>query len=138
MSRPDERSGPVRLRPIRVLLVSTDRRFLRMATVVLSRTGCTVASVETPRRLAQAIEGRRTNVLVLDATGRVGDTAVAIGALEGLAAPVAVVTVAEDPAVSSSSALPMLSKWNAAAIVAAVESAYSSTGRGSDARAVGI
>lgn len=101
----------VRLRPIRVLLVGRDRRFLRSAAVLLSRRRCEVMSIERPSELLRAIECQRTDVVVLDGTGSIYTTARAVAALAALPVPVPSLVVHERAGEDHLQGLPLLPKW---------------------------
>lgn len=126
MSRLEHEPAPVfRLHPIRVLLVSRDRRFLRMANVLLSRHGCEVASIERPSGLLDRVEHRPPNVVVLDGSESLATTARRVAALDALPAPVPSVIVYEGAEEDPLRHLRMLPKWGGfEEIVFEVERAY--------------
>lgn len=133
MSRFDQEGVPVtRLRPIRVLLVGRDRRFLRMANVLLSRHGCEVASIERSSELLERVERQRPNVVVLDGSDSLSATARAVAALEALPMPVSTVIVYEGAQDDPLRQLRLLPKWGGFdEIVSEVERVYSG-GRSGD------
>ena len=102
-----------RLRPIRVLLVGRDRRFLRAAAVLLGRRGCEVRTIERPSELLETVEAQRTNVVVLDGTDSISATARAVAALETLPVPVSWLIVYEGSDEEPLRQLRLLPKWGA-------------------------
>ena len=114
-----------RLRPIRVLLVGRDRRFLRTAAVLLRRRGCEVTSIERPSDLLETVEARRVNVVVLDGTDSISATARAVATLEALPVPVSSLIVYEGTDKDPLRQLRLLPKWGAFEEIAAeVERLY--------------
>lgn len=126
MSRSEGEGVPVtRLRPIRVLLVGRDRRFLRTANVLLTRHGCEVVSTERPSELFDRVEGERPNVVVLDGSDSLSATAKAVAALEALQTPLSVVVVYEGSQDDPLRHMRLLPKWGAFdQIVSEVERVY--------------
>ena len=116
--------GVRRLHPIRVLVVSDDRRFLRMAVTILSQAGCDVAAVESPRRVLDVVERHRSNVVMIDATHRIASVARALAAIQAAPTPIQVVAVAENPATAPLRHLPLIAKWNGSQLVASVERVF--------------
>ena len=119
-------AAPVeRLRPIRVLLVGRDRRFLRMADILFTRHGWEVTRIERSSELLDRVRSHRPNVVVLDGTDSLSATARTVSALESLPAPVHPLVVyegAEDDALRS---LRLLPKWGSfEEIVGEVERLY--------------
>lgn len=101
----------VRLRPIRVLLVGRDRRFLRTAAVLLTRRQCEVISIERPSELLRAIDSQRTDVAVLDGTDSIYTTARTVAALAALPVPVPSLVVHERAGEGHLRGLSLLPKW---------------------------
>lgn len=106
-------SAVTRLRPIRVLLVAHDRRFLRTANVLLSRQGCEVFHLERPSELLDQAERQRPNVVVLDGSDSLSATAKAVAALEAMPTPVYTVVVYEATQGDPLRGLRMVPKWGA-------------------------
>ncbi len=128
----------VRLRPIRVLLVGRDRRFLRAAGVLLRRHGCEVISTDRPSELLDRVDRQRPNVVVLDGSDSLAATVRAVAALEALPSPVSAVVVCDKPPHESLRHLRVVPKWGAFdEIVSEVERHYGGGfARGTASRAV--
>jgi DNA-binding NtrC family response regulator len=116
-----------RLHPVRVLLVSQDRRFLRAAGLLLSRRGYLVEEAEQVAELAQRIERQRTNVVVLDASNSLTIAARAAAAVDALTSRVGIVTVSEYPESTGLQSVDVVPKWEGHRLVEAVEHAYPRT-----------
>lgn len=140
MTGPEREPSPVeRLRPIRVLLVGRDRRFLRMANVLLSRHGCEVTPVERPSQLLEHVRSQRPNVVVLDGSDSLNVTARTVAVLESLPVPVHPLVVYEGAQEDALRNLALLPKWGAFdQIVLEVERLYGvgSTASGATERAL--
>ena len=124
---------PRRLHPIRVLVVTPDRRFQRAATVLLAHSGCEVEAVQSVHAMVDAVNRQSSHVVVLDATASVANAVRAIAAADAFSMPVEVVLVADAPDEISTRALRVHQKWNGEELVAEVERAYAGTrvgGRG--------
>jgi hypothetical protein len=136
VSRFDREGVPVtRLRPIRVLLVGRDRRFLRTANVLLTRHGCEVASIERPSELFNLVERQRQDVVVLDGSDSLSTTARTVAALEALPTPVSAVVVYEGAHDDPLRHLRLLPKWGGFdEIVSEVERVYGCRWSGDGAR----
>jgi DNA-binding NtrC family response regulator len=103
----------VRLRPIRVLLIGRDRRFLRTAEVLLRRHRCEVTSTDRPSELLDRVALQRPNIVVVDASDSLVAAARAVAALEALPSPVSAVVVCDHPPDKSLRHLHVLPKWGA-------------------------
>jgi hypothetical protein len=97
------------LRPIRVLLVSPDRRFVGLARLLLSREELLVDAVAEPGEILGRVRDG-VEVVVLDGSNALAETAQTVAVLESLFPHVAVVVVCEEGE-RVFSALPALSKW---------------------------
>jgi DNA-binding NtrC family response regulator len=120
-------SGPRvrRLRKIRVLLLSHDRRFLRVAAFLLRRKGLAVETAARPRLALELVERHAPDVVVLDGNGSLAETARSVAGIEALCPSVAVVVLAEEENASMLASFRSLPKWSAAERLAAeVERAY--------------
>lgn len=125
MSALAQNGAVVRLRPIRVLLVGRDRRFLRTAAVLLGRRGCDVVAIERPSDLLDTVEEQRTNVVVLDGSDSISATARAVATLDALPVPVSSLIVYEGVNRDPLRHLRLLPKWGAFEEIAAeVERLY--------------
>jgi CheY-like chemotaxis protein len=106
--QPEAAVHPLRL--VRVLLVGTDARFLRVAGALLAGEGHAVQTSERPSELLELVHALQTDVVVIDASSSVGQAARAAASLEALPRPVATVLVADQeriPAVGPT----LLAKW---------------------------
>jgi CheY-like chemotaxis protein len=104
-------SNVVRLQPVRVLLVGTDVRFLRVAAALLSFEGYSVQSCNRPRELLELVYRLRTDVAVIDASRSVGEAARAAASLRALPDPVGAVLVVDQERSSPAAGVPLTSKW---------------------------
>jgi CheY-like chemotaxis protein len=104
-------SNVVRFQPVRVLLVGTDVRFLRVAAALLSFEGYSVQSCDRPRELLELVYRLQTDVAVIDASRSVGEAARAAASLRALPAPVASVLVVDRETSSLAAGVPLTSKW---------------------------
>ncbi len=100
-----------RLRPVRVLLVGSDVRFLRVAAALLSFEGYSVQSCERPRELLELVHRLRPDVAVIDASPSVGQAARVAASLRVLPEPVAAVLVIDQERSSPAAGVPLISKW---------------------------
>jgi uncharacterized membrane protein (UPF0127 family) len=85
-----------RLQPLRILIVSPDRRFRTVMSLLLARRNCSVKATANAGRVAELIARERSDVIVADTSGWLADGSVS-SALKALSADVGVVLVAEDP-----------------------------------------
>lgn len=106
-----ESSKVVRLQPVRVLLVGSDLRFIRVAAALLSFEGYSVQSCDRPRELMELVHRLRTDVVVIDATRSLGEAARATVSLRTLPRPVPAVLVVDEGGSSLAAGVPLLSKW---------------------------
>jgi PleD family two-component response regulator len=114
MTEPEPGGASVsRLRPLRVLLVGHDRRFLRMAGMLFSRHGWDVAQLERSSELLDEVHRRQPNVVVLDGTASLNATARVVAALEALPGPVHPLVVYEGTDEDALRKLRLLPKWGA-------------------------
>jgi DNA-binding NtrC family response regulator len=98
------------MRPISVLVISADRRFRSVASVLIARRGCAVATTENADRLEELAARVRADVVVIDAD-RTRASAAARTKAQRLGG-VGVVIVEEEPAGSKVSGdLQALAKW---------------------------
>jgi DNA-binding NtrC family response regulator len=118
--------GPVAkirlLRPIRVLVVSRDPRYLSVVAFLLQRESMVLESSRKPRALLQLV-GRGVDVVVLDASDSLAVAADALAELQALHPSVGVIVVAERPA--RRGAIRPLPKWGPPhRLVEEIERAY--------------
>lgn len=97
-----------RLRPIRVLLVGRDRRYLRAANAMLRQSACETRSTEKVSAVPSLRARWSPDVVVLDASGAVALTMRLAAAVEAGEPKAAVVVVADKPSAARVRALP---KW---------------------------
>jgi len=100
-------------RPIRVLLASRDEEFLRLAQFLLTRNGF---AVESTKKIVNAVEliGRELlDVVVLDASDSMSETARTTAAIEALHPQVGVLLVCDDERPRPATGLAMMEKWEA-------------------------
>ena len=113
---PDPGAEPAAIRtlhPIRVLLVSRDRRFLRVAALLFRQRGCLVAATARPSEMLDRIAAQRTNVVVLDGSDSLAATARAMALIEALPADVTPLVVYEGGDSAPPRNLSLMSKWGA-------------------------
>ena len=82
-----------RLQPLRVLVLSPDRQFRTVVSLLLARRNCSVTTTANAARLGELIVRERADVAVIDA-GESPSTA-AVTAVQALAQPVGLVVVAD-------------------------------------------
>lgn len=114
-------SEPVRMQPLRVLVVSGDAHFRSVASMLLTHRGCSVTNSAKAARVAELVSADGADVVLIDA-GRSRGTVQAVSELRALAHPVGVVVV--DESVAGESRAPVLAKWGPFdALYAAIERA---------------
>jgi uncharacterized membrane protein (UPF0127 family) len=118
---PGQLGDLTRLQPLRVLVISPDRHYRTVMSLLLARHNCSVTTTAKASRAAGLVGRESPDVVVIDASKEAA--AVAVGAVGALARPVGVVVVSDEvksPAPES----PLLSKWGPFAdLLAAVEEA---------------
>jgi hypothetical protein len=105
----DRRGGElVRLRPLRILIISSDRRFRTVMSLLLARRNCSVTTTANAGRVGELIARENTDVVVID----IGElqTAAAIATVGTLALSVGVVLVADETSPNRSSSA-AIAKW---------------------------
>jgi uncharacterized protein len=127
-----------RLRPLRVLVISPDRHFLTVMSLLLARRNYSVTTTANANRVTDLIARESADVVVIDASQLATAVATAtVATVEALARPVGVITVA-DEASSGPSDAPVLAKWGTFEdLVEAIERADQRRGTWGDARARG-
>jgi CheY-like chemotaxis protein len=114
-----------RLHRIRVLLVASDRRYLHVAALLLTRRGCDVATAETGRDVVALVDRHRSNVLVVDATNSVTAAARTIAAVAAMPVAPHILAVSDSDGGSTLQSLHLLPKWTGLdRLIDNVESAY--------------
>jgi CheY-like chemotaxis protein len=111
VSPPEANGTVVRLHRVRVLLVGTDRRFLRVAGALLASEGHVVQSSERPSDLMELVHQLGTDVAVIDASRSLPEAVRASASLRGLPQPVATVLVADRERLAQLSGVTVVRKW---------------------------
>ncbi len=113
----------VRLRPLRVLVVSADRRFRAVIAMLVAGRGCCPFDTSSCDDIAATLARERVDVVLVDGADLLAEVARDVACSDATAPPVGVVLVGEDrePALSG---LRALAKWDSfdtlfAAILAA-------------------
>jgi CheY-like chemotaxis protein len=106
-----------RLRPLRVLLASRDRRFMRVTSFLLERRGYDVVQVG-GSNLVEAAVRTRADVVVLEAQASRAWSARAVATLAALPVPPGVVTIIEDGSGIELPGTTALAKWSAIDVLA--------------------
>lgn len=98
-----------RLRPLRILIASPDRRFRTVMSLLLARRNCSVITTANAGRVAELIVREGSDVVVVESDGSSAEGQL-VAAVDALARPVGVVYVADDasPKISSGDAM---AKW---------------------------
>jgi uncharacterized membrane protein (UPF0127 family) len=110
-----------RLQPLRVLVLSPDRRFRTVVSLLLARRNCLATTTGNASRLGELIVRERADVAVIDAGEQPATAAVA--AAQTLAQPVGLVFVADEPGKLALDP-PALPKWGPFGdLIAAIERA---------------
>jgi uncharacterized membrane protein (UPF0127 family) len=97
----------------RVLVGTSDDRFLRLARFLLTRNHFQVTSTKRVARTLDLVERHRTNVVILDATGSVGDAAMAVAAIEALHPEIHVIVLHDGEPPRWTTGLKVAEKWEA-------------------------
>lgn len=106
-----------RLQPLRVLVISPDRRFRTVMSLLLARRNCSVTTTANGSRVVELVDRESVDVVVIDSSQLPSTaTTVAVATIETLARPVGVVLVADEaqaaaPAPTGPPGPPVLAKW---------------------------
>ena len=100
-------------RPIRVLLGTRDEEFLRLAEFLLTRNGFAVESTKKIMNAVDLVGRQRLDVVVLDASDSMSETARTVAAIEALHPQVGVLVVCDDERPRPAAGLDMMEKWEA-------------------------
>jgi hypothetical protein len=106
-----------RLKPLRVLVISPDRHFRTVMSLLLARRNCSVTTAANVTRVAELAAREAVGVVVVD----IDESPGAVAAVEALARPTGVVVVADEvqPGLPEPS---VLAKWGPfGELVAAIE-----------------
>lgn len=122
---PDQATEPAQTDgPMHVMVLSTDRRFREVASLLLARRGCKVSVGDGSPVLSQQIDSEHTEVLVIDAARSLAAAARVAAAVEALNRPVGIVMV-DDHSEPIIPRLPTLPKWGSFEdLFAAVQQAH--------------
>jgi uncharacterized protein len=119
-------SQPARLAPLRVLVISDDRHFRSVSSMLLAHRGCQVTTTSDRAELTELVSRERTDVVVVDAEHWLDASAQALAPVEGLPRAVGVVVVADAPTRRHASPV---AKWGPFEdLFAAIERAHASQG----------
>jgi hypothetical protein len=101
----------VRLRPLRVLIVSGDHRFRAVTAMLATRRGCTVLSLTGALRVGALLASARVDVALVDGLPLLHEVACEVGRVAPLATPLGVVlaTEGEEPVPDG---LVAVAKWS--------------------------
>jgi len=99
------------LRPLRVLVAARDARFNRVAGFLLARRGFDVETLRRPSAILDTVSRTGVDIVILDASDSVSETARAVAALDALHPHVTAVVVADEPAEADGGTLRILPKW---------------------------
>ena len=86
--------GLARLQPLRVLVISPDRHFCTVMSLLLARRNYSVATAASGGRVAELIVSEGAGVVVMDASAP--SSAAALATIRALARPVGVVLVTDE------------------------------------------
>jgi PleD family two-component response regulator len=112
MEQPRVDIGNVRpLRPLRVLVAASDARFCRVAGFLLARRGYNVEILRRPSTVLEAVARSSVDVVMVDATDCVSETARLVATLEALQPNLTVVVVADEQAKTDGGNLRIFPKW---------------------------
>jgi uncharacterized protein len=106
----DSHDGQIsRLRPLRILIASPDRRFRTVMSLLLARRNCSVITTANAGRVAELIAREGSDVVVVESDGSSAEGQL-VATLDALARPVGVVYVADDasPRIPSRA---VMAKW---------------------------
>jgi hypothetical protein len=92
--RPDA-ATVVRLRPLRVLIVSGDHRFRAVTAMLATRRGCTALSLNGASRVGAMLASARVDVALVDGLPLLHEVAREVGRVAPLATPLGVVLATE-------------------------------------------
>lgn len=104
------RSGEDSPTGMRVMVITSDRRFREVASLLLARRGCVVAVPDGPGTLAEHIERHQSDVAVIDAARSLTAAARTAAAVEAISRQVGIVVVGNE-AESGLMKFPIIPKW---------------------------
>jgi hypothetical protein len=91
----DDGAAVVRLRPLRVLIVSGDHRFRAVSAMLLTRRGCVAISLGAAERVGILLASARVDVALVDGLALLHAVAGEVGRVAPLSAPLGVVLATE-------------------------------------------
>lgn len=92
---PEQDAQVIRLRPLRVLIVSLDHRFRAVIEMLIARRGCSVFSLSTPDSVTRTVVDERVDVVLVDGAPALREVAHGIARSDASLPPVGVVLVTE-------------------------------------------
>jgi hypothetical protein len=110
--RSQEDATVVRLRPLRVLVLSADHRFRAVMAMLLARRGCAAFSASAPGDVAETLLRERVDVMLVDGADLLGRVGEGVSHRDAAALPVGVVLVGEEAGPRAGGLL-ALAKWGA-------------------------
>lgn len=99
------------LRPLRVLVAARDPRFNRVAGFLLARRGFDVETLRRPSAIVDTVSRTGVDIVIVDASDSVSETARALAVLDALHPHVSVVVVGDEPDDADGATLKILPKW---------------------------
>src|SRR5262249_56901695 len=97
----------------RVLIGTDDEQFLRLARFLLTRNHFEVEGTKRLAKLVDLVNRHGADVVVIDATGSLGDAARTVAAIEALHPEIRLVVVCDDEPPRWTSGLKVTKKWDA-------------------------
>ncbi len=105
------RGEVARIRPLSVLVVSPDRRFRSVTSVLIARRGCAVTTTENASRLTELADRIAADVVVVDVDNGSRAAERARARVRGYERPLGLVLVDDEPIDAAGVDSPPLSKW---------------------------
>jgi uncharacterized protein len=117
-----------RLQPLRILVISPDRHFRTLVSLLLARRNCSVTTTANAARVSELAARENVDVVLIDDSQ--SPASVAVATVEALSRPVGVVLVAEEAGTGRPD-LRVVSKWGPFVdLLAAIEEAERRAPRG--------
>jgi CheY-like chemotaxis protein len=107
----EARAPVTRLRPIRVLVFGRDVAFVRVATLLLERSGHSVCSTASRTELRSLTRVHRPDVVLVDSTDSAAAAAAAVSLLETVDKEIPVIVVYEGEFAPPEQSVRLLPKW---------------------------
>jgi uncharacterized membrane protein (UPF0127 family) len=99
--------GPTRVQPLRALVVSPDRHFRTVISLLLARRNCAVSTSASAARLRELVVHEAVGVVIIDVSD--AGSATTVAAVEAIGRPTGIVLVADEE--HSASDARVLAKW---------------------------